>query len=519
MDKNKVILCNIIATYSRTVLIMIGTFLTSRWLLASMGKTDYGLWGLIGGLTLFVAFINSLLSNSVSRYYAFAEGECQAGKNSLVITQWFNTALAIHLVTSSVLIVIGYPIGKYAILHWLTIPGDRIEQCIWVFRFSCISCYAGMVSVPFTAMFIAKQEITEYTMFLMLVPVLNVIFAYNTTLHERNWLIPYSVFYAGMNIAIYSLICFRAKCKFPECKFNLYDCFNKSRLKDLFGFASWQCFGNLGSLVRSQGMSILGNIEYGPDINASITIANKVSSQTDSLSVSMLTAFSPAITSSYGAKDYDLFRKYTRATNKIGTILVLIFALPILLEIDEILLIWLKNPPEHTASLCSLILVSLVIDKSTAGHMLAVSASGKIALYQSVLGSFLIFSLPLAYILIKIGFGVPSIGYSILVTTSMCAFGRLFLAKTVIQVSVMQWIKKVFFPTLLVVIFSFFFGYLPHLFLDMSVKRLLLTLVLSEISIFFFSACFVLEDHEKKYVLNKISQILDRVFPRHSSCG
>ena len=46
-------------------------------MLAALGKTDFGLYGVVGGMTVFIAFLNTLLSTATSRFYAYAEGKAQ----------------------------------------------------------------------------------------------------------------------------------------------------------------------------------------------------------------------------------------------------------------------------------------------------------------------------------------------------------------------------------------------------------------------------------------------------------
>ena len=513
MTEKQRIIINIIATYTRSVVILFVTLFSSRWLLSSLGKIDYGLYGLVGGLTLFIAFINTLMSTAVSRFYAFAEGERQAGieGSDIRIQEWFNTALLIHSTLSTALLILGYPLGVYAIRNWLTIPADRITQCVWVFRLTCFSCYIGMVSVPFSAMFIAKQRIAEYTVYNLIIPIVELFFVYYMTLHGDQWLVRYALVVSLTTAVTYIIVSLRAIQIFPECRAKKTMLFNEYRIKSIINFAGWQCFGNFGSLVRSQGMAILGNLYYGPEINSSLTISNRVYSQTDSLAASLRTAFAPAITNAYGAKEYDKVKDYAVKTNKIGAILAMIMGIPISLEIDKILEIWLKEPPAYTSNFCLFIIISLLIDKTTGGYMLAVSASGRIALYQGILGTFLILSLPLAYLMIKCGGGVLSIGYANLITIALCAWGRVFFARR-FNISVISWVKEVLIPVTLVYILSSLIGYLPHVFLGESIKRIILTLLISETALIWLSWFIILKKEERGYIKKKATFFLRKVY-------
>lgn len=55
---------------------MCGLFI-SRWVLAALGKTDFDLYGVVGGMMGFIVFLNSLLNVATGRFYAYAEGLAQ----------------------------------------------------------------------------------------------------------------------------------------------------------------------------------------------------------------------------------------------------------------------------------------------------------------------------------------------------------------------------------------------------------------------------------------------------------
>ena len=156
MTENRRIFWNVVATYSRSLYGLVCGLLTGRWVLMALGAEDYGLYGVVGGMTVFITFFNNILASSISRFYTFSVGqaktvssvedgirECQA---------WFNTAVSIHTIVPLILVAVGYPIGIWAVRSFLTIPPDRIDVCVWVFRFACVSCLISMLNVPFHAM-------------------------------------------------------------------------------------------------------------------------------------------------------------------------------------------------------------------------------------------------------------------------------------------------------------------------------------------------------------------------------
>ena len=85
--------------------------------------------------------------------------------------------------------------------------------------------------------------------------------------------------------------------------------------------------------------------------------------------------------------------------------MILVFAIPLALEIDQVLRLWLKTPPQYSANLCVLALAYAVVDKISWGCCIAVYAAGKMALYQVVIGGVFLFAIPIAFLFFKMGMG------------------------------------------------------------------------------------------------------------------
>ena len=68
MSPNRRILLNIVATYGRSLYALVCGLFISRWVLAALGKTDFGLYGVVGGMTVIVmlAYTMRLLRGGIS---------------------------------------------------------------------------------------------------------------------------------------------------------------------------------------------------------------------------------------------------------------------------------------------------------------------------------------------------------------------------------------------------------------------------------------------------------------------
>lgn len=476
----------------------------------ALGESDYGLYGVVAGLTVFIAFFNGLLSSSISRFFAYSIGKDSrnGGGATLECQQWFNTALMIHTVVPTVLMLVGYPIGDWAVRNWLTIPPERVGAFVQVFRCVCVSCFVSMVNIPFSAMYIAKQYIAELTIYGVVSNSCHAVFLYYIASHPSDWLIRYAIWTCFLAIAPQLIICIRALKVFPECKIDLRLCWSIKRLKRLCYFAGSLAFGGLGGMLRGQGLAILVNKYFGPSVNAAMSIANSVNAQSSALVAAMQGAFTPAIVQACGAGDENLMRTMAFRACKFGMLLVLIFAIPLGIEIDNVMTLWLKTPPAYSAGLCLCMLSLVVIDKSSIGHMIAVNAKGKIAAYQFFLGGALILTLPVAWVFVEFNLGVYSIGAALVLMMLICSTGRVWFARRLAGMSSVYWLRHVLVPVISVVLPSLFVGFVSRLMLAPSFLRLCVTTLLSEIVFFVLAWCIALDASEKIFVRGRLSSMM-----------
>ena len=222
-----------------------------------LGEIDYRLIGLIGSLTAFVTFFNSILTNAVGRFYAFSVGRAQLKGNEEngleECRQWFTVAVSLHTVLAIVLISIGYPIGVWAVRNYLVIPPGRIEACIWVWRFVCITCFTGMICVPINGMYYAKQYIAELTIYSFVTATLNIIVLYYMLHHERDWFVVYSFWMNFLAVSPRLIISVRALCIFKECRLRSGYFFHKESMSKLFSYSFWNFFNTI--LLRQESLA------------------------------------------------------------------------------------------------------------------------------------------------------------------------------------------------------------------------------------------------------------------------
>ncbi len=505
MTPSKRVIINTMATYGRSIIAVVLMVFSNRWVLNALGQIDFGLFSVVGSIIIFITILNTVMGTSAARHYAYAIG--RGNKDEL--NKWFNTAIGIHIVLASLLTIIGYLLGEYLIKHLLNVPADRISACLWVFNLSLVSVFVSMISMPFVAMFVARQHMVELAVWFIFQSFLSFSLALFLRYFEGDKLIIYSAGMVLIIIFIQTVQIARAFIVFVDCSIKLSYWHDLTRIKEVFSFAGWNLFGALGGTIRDHGSAVLLNVHFGPKVNAAYDIAYQASRAANLLSNAMLNALAPEMTSMEGRGDRKRMICLAQLANKYGAILITLVAIPLIAEMDYVLKIWLNEPPVYSAVLCQLILVSVVFDRLSAGNMLAVSAYGKIAGYQATLGTCLILTVPLAWVGLWFDAPPASVGCAFIFTVGAVSVGRVLWMRRLLGVSVLQWLRQVFLPCGIVAFVSTIAVLIPRLWLSPSCVRLIITGLSGVLFAILTSLIFAFDHRERAYAYQASRRILN----------
>ena len=509
MSPNKRIFWNVVATYGRSLFALICGIFSARWVLMSLGAVDYGLYGVVGGLVVFISFLNNTLSTANSRFYSVAIGRMISAEDKSSALEdcrmWFNTALTIHTLVPVFVTIVGYPVGIWAVKSFLSVPPDRVNACVWVFRLTCLSCLVNMMSIPFGAMYRAKQLIAELTIYGYVTTLVNMACLYYMVTHPSDWLVRYAVLMMLLAVVPQILIIVRALFSFPECRIVPSYLIVRNHLRQVISFAGWELLGSICHLFRVQGVSIAVNKFFGASVNAAMALGNSVDANASSLSSSLIGAFQPAIANAYGEGNLDKMRDFAYRACKFGALLQLVFVVPLMAELQQILVLWLKNPPPYTAFLCVTALVSHLFTSSTQGHYSAFSATGKIREYQINMSGITIMTLPVVLVVLWLGGGVFALGVVLMAAMACLALRRVYYAERFTGLSASYWFRRIMLPLVFVGAVSAGAAILPRYFMAENLGRVIVAAIFAETALLPLSWMVVLDAEERRFVICKLS--------------
>ena len=511
MTQTRRIILNVAASHGRSLFVMACGFLTGRWALMALGSVDYGLLGLIGGLAILFTFLNSVFSVAVSRFYAFSIGEGQKNESANECVRWFNVAFAIHTGLAVLSLAIGYPVGVWLIEHYLTIPAERVHNCIWVLRWVATSAVISIASVPFRAMYTAKQYIAELTIYSVFQTAAYTAVLYYMVCNPGEWLVWISAWLAFQHSFVNVVIAVRSFSIFPECRLHPSMMFDKFRFKSLAAFSGWQMLGTLGIMCRDQGMGVVVNKCFGPALNASYTVAWSLAGRAQTFANEIDGAFAPAITTAYGAGNHELVDSLVTRCSKFSACLVLIVVIPLVVEMQDVLGVWLKDPPPYAAPLCVLICLAHAVQKLSSGQFLAINATGNIRARQVAWFITLAGTIPTSLCFYWAGCGLVSVGYAFLLMEFFRMVSAVCIAKRVAKISIRKWFAQVLKPLLCVT----FLGYVLAFFVRTAVSNMWtrLAAVPFVFLMTFLLLCwfFIFDSVERGFVKGKMCCLYDRM--------
>lgn len=508
MSPAKRIFLNTVATYAQSLIrLLIGLF-SMRWVLKALGQEDFGLYCVVGSLITFITFINEILGGSNARYYAYSIGEGQnktpeAAREDLM--RWFNTALSVHTVVPALLMLVGYPIAEYAIRHWINIPVERIDACVWVFRIAAVSAFVGMVAIPYLSMYTAKQYIAVRSGFGIAASVLNFFFALSLLYVPMDKLIYYALYMMVVNAGLPAVQVFLAFKCFPECRLRFAYWNDFKRLRSLLSYAGWVAFGGGGGyMVGSQGSVFVTNHYFGAAINSSYGIASQLSAHTQTLSNSLMQALAPAVTTQEGSGDRAGTIRLAFRTGKFGVFLIFLFAIPMALEMQNLLTLWLGRIPDFVVPVCILTLIAAVIEKSTLGHQMAIHATGKVAWWQLTGGIVNMLVFPASWFFAFSGMGPVSAAVAWVLCPMVTFSLNLFFARRLVDMPIRRYVLRVLLPLFFTALIAVGAGAASALTLPMAWWRILVTTAVSLLVLLPCAWRFVLDAEERTFVMAKV---------------
>ena len=471
---NKRIFKNTIFLYIRMFIILVVGLYTSRVILKTLGEVDFGIYNVVGGIVTMLAFLSNTMASASQRFFAYEIGRNDFDK----LKQTFSSSVFLFAIFSLLCLVIAETVGLWFVYNKLNIPAERHEAAMFVYQFSVLAFVASIIRIPYNALIIARERMDFYAKISIVEVILKLAIIYVLLIGNIDKLKLYSILTFGVVVSVtfgYFAYC---RFQFKESKL-IFKVQGATNYKKLLSFSGWSLFGSLANMLMDQGVNILINVFFGPVVNAARGIAYQVKGQIMSFVGGFQAATNPQIIKYYSSGKRDEMKTLLFRGSKMTYFLLLLISLPILLEMEQLLKIWLHTFPEWTVLFARLVIFIVVVDSMSGCIIPAVQATGKIQGLEVKIGLTKLFNLPITYMLFRLGF---SPAYSMIVSiflNFLCLFVRMRELKIHLGVGYLEYFSGVIFYDILVTITSVIIPIILFVSLNQGIVSLIIIIIAS----------------------------------------
>ncbi len=456
---------------------MVLSLYTSRVVLDVLGIEDFGIFSVVGGIVVIFGFLNNAMASATQRFLAFEMGT----GNLEQLTNIFGTSFTLHIFIAIGIFILAETLGLWLLNNQLNIPEFRIEAANWVYQCTVFAFIISVIYVPFTAAIISHEKMTVFALVTILESILKLLIVISLDWFAYDKLKIYSVLILIISLIIgvfYSLYCVRT---FPECRLRL--AWDKILFKKMSDFAGWNLLGVFAGITYNQGVNLILNVFFGPAVNAARGIVFQIHGAINGFVTNFQMAVNPQLVKSYAAGDRNYLYSLIYSSSKYSFYILLILSLPLLLQTEYLLNIWLKSVPNYTVIFTQLALIDLLICSISGSLQTTAQATGKVRLYQIIVSGILLLNLPISYLLLTFGFSPPATFFVAIFASLSALFARLIVLKHIINFPIQSFLKNVLYRIIVVIFFSSIVPYYLSTILNNSLINLVLITMLSVISV------------------------------------
>lgn len=496
---------NTILLYARMLILMVINLYTVRVVLLALGVEDYGIFSSVAGVVTIMNSINSVMSNATQRYYSFYLGK----KDDIGLNKVFSVSLDVYVLFVAIVFLLGESVGLWFVNAKLVIPETRVLASNWTYQFSLLTFAATMLSMPFLSAILAHERIGAYSIFTTIEYTLKLIFALLLTVLKGDVLILYAA--SNFMAQLFLAICYYwySKTKFSEC---VYHPFKKSGMhKEMISYSSWTLFGSVAGVGMNQVMTILYNIFFGPIVTASRAISLQISSALTAFCNSFITALRPPMIKSYSEGNSSYLLKLFNISNKFIFYSLLIIVVPLVLEMDTVLKVWLSVVDSFSINFSRLIILYFIIMVLGNPITIIIQAIGKVKEYYIKVELFTLLCPVFAYALFKLGFNAYY-GYIVMIFSIILShIMRLICLKKIYPfLNYKDYTFSFVIPAIIIAFIVFGAAYLTHGIIETVFLRVVCVGITSIILTFVLVWLFGVSKEEKKVIMSLVERERDR---------
>ena len=445
MEASKRLLINTVAQYLRTIINTLLSLYSTRLVLEMLGVSDYGIYNLVGSVVSMLSFVTSSMASTTQRFLSFN----QRDGNQAKLIAIFSNCLIIHLLLAIFVATVLLALMPLLFNGFLNIPIERVPAARFVYIIVVMMLVVTFTTSPFRALLISRENIVYTSIVDVIDGVLKVVFVIILSSTSYDKLISYAIIMLtiqGFNLLALSIFDF---IKYDECKLPRISYMNIKFCKEVSDFAGWTLYGVVCLSGRMQGVAILLNKFMGTAINAAYGLGSQINSMIIFVCESLKNAIKPQTIKAEGEGNRDKMIMLVEIESKFSFFLLSFLAIPAVFEMPVLLGLWLKDVPDYAVLFARMFMLVSICDTITTGLGTANQAVGKVRMYNLIVFTTKLLTLPLIYLVVKFGCGMWAIAVSFIIVELISSLLRIYVLNQQIKLDVLQYIKHVFLPIII----------------------------------------------------------------------
>lgn len=497
---------NALMLYIRMGVMLVVNLYMSRVVLNTLGVTDFGIYNVTGGVVLMFSFISNTMASASQRFFSYEIGKKSVDR----LQKLFSVTFSIYILFSLIIFLLAETVGFWFVEKHLVIPSDRYDAAKFVYHMSILSFLFTILRVPYTSFILANERMSFFAWISIIESILKLSLVFALVYLSFDKLKLYSLsmlIVIGLITISYYIYC---KVNFQATRFSFVK--EPNLYKEMSSYAGWNSFTSIANISVDQGINILLNIFFGPAINAARSISFQVKAQVTTFVGNIQMAANPQIVKLYAAGKIKEMESIVYLSSRITYYCMLLISVPLLLETETILKLWLIQVPEHTVLFTRLVIINILVETISGTVTSAIQATGKIKRYQVIVGFVLITSVPLSYILLYFGYPPEVTVVLTTILSTACVLIRINIYKDLFKTTVLDYFKKVILSCLLVSISSLLIPLILKL-MFLKGTSILEFVLISALSLFSTLFCIVfigVTKEERLSIIKSISTKLNK---------
>lgn len=501
---HKRIAANTVVLYIRQIATMIISLMATGIVMRELGVEDYGTYNVVGGVVALFSILQGAMAVGTQRFLNYEMGR----GNTAGVRDVFNISLLIYFVIAAIVVLVAETVGLWYVCEKMVIPEGRMTAALWVYQFSIITSVLSVTQTPYTAAIIANEKMKVFGWFGIAESLSRFLLILLLPILPFDKLIFLGVI--NLSVGIFYRLIYRVYCKrnFPECKFVMPH--NPKLLKDITSFSGWSLLARIAYVGRDQGGAIVVNSFFGVALNASVAVAANVSSIISSFVSNFQTAYRPQLVKAYAANDIKGMMSLFYLSSKISAFLILLFSIPVVINIDYLLQLWLGVIPEKSGLIISILLLDSFVSALFAPFWMTIFAMGNIKKYQVTEGLIVLMNVPLMFFAFSDSLEIEWMYIiRVFLVGILFAYAIVYLVKD-IDFPILQYTKVIVLPILIVAVLSFIGTTYTSLYFDGFFKICISIVAHAMLFLSLFYA-IVLTPKEKMQVVNLLLNKIRRI--------